>query len=267
MHHWRGAAFVPGAKPQDMLALLRDYDRLLRDYSPEVESSRALEQHAEFATVAMRMKKQKVVTVVLDGQYDVQTRMTAANRGYSISRSQHIWEVEWPGTTHERHMKEGDDDGFLWRLNSYWSFVELPDGLLIECEAVSLTRDIPSGLGWLAAPILEQLPRESLEFTLKATRNALTARCRERNASMSSLCEVQVRESKIADRRQSGFVKALRVHQSLTADVEKLALMWMAIRTPAFINSDHLTALGLSRKFWQAWPMHLHLATGVHYGW
>jgi len=57
-------------------------------------------------------------------------------------------------------------------------------------------------------------------------------------------CEVQVRESKIADRRQSGFVNALRVHQALTADLEKRVLVWMALRTPGFINSDHLTTLG-----------------------
>jgi archaetidylinositol phosphate synthase len=61
---------------------------------------------------------------------------------------------------------------------------------------------------------------------------------------MNELCEVQVREAKIADRRQSGFVKALRVHKALTADIEKRALVWIAVRTPRFINSDHLTALG-----------------------
>ena len=57
----------------------------------------------------------------------------------------------------------------------------MPGGLLIECEAVSLTRDIPDGLGWLATPIVEGLPRESLEFTLRATRNALTARAAKEN--------------------------------------------------------------------------------------
>jgi hypothetical protein len=175
LHHWRGSAFVPGATSKDMLALLHDYNGLARYYSPEVESSRALAEHAGIATVAMRLRKQQVVTIVLDSEYDVQIHIMTANSGYSISRSTHIWEVESPGTPRERRMKEGDDEGFLWRLNSYWSFLELPDGLLIECEAVSLTRDIPSGLGWLAAPLVEQLPRESLEFTLRATRNALAA--------------------------------------------------------------------------------------------
>jgi phosphatidylglycerophosphate synthase len=61
---------------------------------------------------------------------------------------------------------------------------------------------------------------------------------------INELCEVQVRESKVADRRQSGFVNALRVHKALTADLEKRVLVWLAERTPMFINSDQLTALG-----------------------
>jgi archaetidylinositol phosphate synthase len=53
-----------------------------------------------------------------------------------------------------------------------------------------------------------------------------------------------MREAMIADRRETGFVIPLRVHKALTADVEKRALVWMAERTQAAINSDHLTGLG-----------------------
>jgi len=77
---------------------------------------------------------------------------------------------------------EGEDDGFLWRLNSYWSFLRMNGGLLMECEAVSLTRDVPRGLGWLITPIIQNLPRTSLEFTMKATTNALAAGGRRRFA-------------------------------------------------------------------------------------
>jgi len=41
------------------------------------------------------------------------------------------------------------------------------------------------------------------------------------------------------------FQEARREHKSLTAAVEKRALVWMAERLPAWINADHLTALGL----------------------
>jgi len=65
---------------------------------------------------------------------------------------------------------------------------------------------------------------------------------------MSQGCELPMREAIIADRRQSGFVNPMRIHRSLTADVEKRALVWMAWRTPAAINSDHLTGLGFASQ-------------------
>ena len=175
MHHWRAAALVPGAKAKDMLALLRDYDHLARYYAPEVVSSRGLGGGEERASLAMRFRKQKVVTVVLDAEFEAQSGLAGPRRGYSLSRSTHIWQVDQPGTARERRRTEGDDDGYLWRLNSYWSFEERPEGLLIECEAISLTRDVPAGLGWLVMPIVESLPKASLEFTLTATKNALAA--------------------------------------------------------------------------------------------
>jgi len=174
MHHWRAAAFVPDVDPEEMLALLRDPDHLSRYYAPQVVSSRALAADGKMASL-IRFKKRKVVTVVLDAEFEGQTGLTGDGRGYSISRSTHIWQVDDPGTPREHRRAEGDDDGFLWRLNSYWSFVETQNGLLIECEAVSLTRNVPLGLGWLITPIIQTLPRESLEFTLKATKNALMA--------------------------------------------------------------------------------------------
>ncbi len=41
------------------------------------------------------------------------------------------------------------------------------------------------------------------------------------------------------------FHEARREHNSLTAAVEKKALVWMAERLPPWINADHLTLLGL----------------------
>jgi phosphatidylglycerophosphate synthase len=41
------------------------------------------------------------------------------------------------------------------------------------------------------------------------------------------------------------FVPAVRIQQSLVASAEKRALIWLAQHTPAWINSDHLTLLGL----------------------
>lgn len=178
LHHWRGAAFVPNCTPQDMVTLLRNVDHAPRNYAPEVVSSRVLTDDGETATLAMRLKEHKVLTIVLDGEFAFGVRL-GDDRGYSASRSTHLWQIDKAGTGGERRRPEGDDDGFLWRLNSYWSFARATvdgashPGLLIEMEAVSLTRDIPVGLGWLIAPIISDFPRETLGFTLRATKKAL----------------------------------------------------------------------------------------------
>ena len=42
-----------------------------------------------------------------------------------------------------------------------------------------------------------------------------------------------------------GFKEAARAQLSLLAPLEKRTLMWLAARLPAWVNSDHLTGLGL----------------------
>jgi len=173
LHHWRAVEFVPDASLKDMLALLQGHNDLSRYYSPEVVSSRALADNGAMTTIAMRLKKERVITVVLDAEFQVESGLAGSGRGYSFSRSTHIWQIDQPGTPRERRLAEGADNGFLWRLNSYWSFEQRSNGLFIECEAVSLTRRVPTGLGWLIMPIVGTLPRDSLQFTLTATKNAL----------------------------------------------------------------------------------------------
>jgi hypothetical protein len=171
LHHWRAAAFIPGAKAKDMVALLRG--GLPGHSAPEIASSRVLADDGATATLAVRFQKQVVIAIVIDAEYKVEAKLTGDGRGYGSSRGTHFWQVDEPGTEHERRRPEGDDDGFLWRLNSYWSFVQAREGLEIECEAISLTRDVPRGLGWLISPIVANLPRELLVSTMTATRNAL----------------------------------------------------------------------------------------------
>jgi len=61
----------------------------------------------------------------------------------------------------------------MWRLNSYWRFLQRDGGVYVQLEAISLTRDIPAGLGWLVKPFVTSIPRESIEFTLSRTRRSL----------------------------------------------------------------------------------------------
>ncbi len=70
----------------------------------------------------------------------------------------------------------GDDSGFLWRLNSYWRFEESEGGVFAECQAISLSRDVPALLGWMIKGFLEKFPKESMLNTLRGTKAAVIKR-------------------------------------------------------------------------------------------
>jgi hypothetical protein len=173
IHHWVGTVFIPGASLRQALALVQDYDHHSEYYKPEVEKSKTIERAGDDFKVYLRLMQKKIITVVLDTEYSVHYHQLDATRAFSDSHSTRIAEVAHPGEANERLMLPGNDDGFLWRLNSYWRFSEANHGLYIQCEAISLTRDIPTGLNWLIAPFIESIPKESLEFTLQATRTAV----------------------------------------------------------------------------------------------
>jgi archaetidylinositol phosphate synthase len=50
----------------------------------------------------------------------------------------------------------------------------------------------------------------------------------------------------VVETGRTGFVSAVRVHNALTAKLEKRCLIWMAQRMPAAIGPDHLTFLALA---------------------
>ena len=171
VHDWVGATFIPGATLDQTLTLLRNYANHKNLFAPEVIESKTLEERGDDYKVFLKIRKKKILTVVLDTEYDVIYRKVGAKRAYSRSYSTKVAEVE-----DGREYPVGNDHGFMWRLNAYWRFEERDGGVYVECETISLSRPVPFLLTSLMAPILKQLPRESLEKTLLATRDALARR-------------------------------------------------------------------------------------------
>ncbi len=184
IHDWAGAVFVPGATVEQTLALVQNYDNHQNIYQPEVIGSKLISHHGNNFKIFLRLLKKKIITVVLDTDHDVHYSEIAPGRWFCRSYTTRIAEVEDAGTDHEHVLDPDTGYGFLWRLYSYWKFDEKSDerrssasaanGVYIECRAISLTRDIPYGLGWIIEPIIRSLPQESLIHTLECTRKALT---------------------------------------------------------------------------------------------
>ena len=171
IHDWLGAVFIPGIALPNVISAVQDYDHHKLSYVPEVIDSKLLSRSGDDFHVYLRLRKKKVLTVTLNTEHDVHYQPLDATRYRSRSYSTRIAEVADAGKPAERELPVGEDHGFLWRLDSYWRFEARDGGVYVECEAVSLTRDVPAGLGWIVSPIIRDLPRESLVTTLTSTRN------------------------------------------------------------------------------------------------
>jgi len=174
IHDWIGAAFIPGTTVAKTLALVQDYNHHKEIYTPEELESRLISRKGLDFHIYMRVLKKQVLTVVLDTEHDVHYGKVSDKEWYSRSRTTRVAEVEKPGESYEHVLPPGTGHGFMWRLDTFWRFAERDGGVYIECEAISLTRDVPTGLGWIINPIIRSLPRESLTNTLRQTKAALT---------------------------------------------------------------------------------------------
>ena len=170
IHHWIGTTFIPGVSLAQTIAFLQDYDNHCKYYAPDVERSRIISHDGNHFGVYLRLRKK---IAVLDTEYDVNYKWLSKTEASARSLSARIREVQNAAQKNEFEMPVGKDNGFMWRLNSYWRFAERDGGTYVQLEAISLTRDIPVGLGWLIGPFVESIPKESLEFTLTRTRTEL----------------------------------------------------------------------------------------------
>jgi hypothetical protein len=176
IHHWIGAVFVRHANLQQVVALVQDYDHHQDIYKPTVARSKLISRDGNNFKMFYRLREKKIITVTLDTNHDVQYFPLDSTHCRSRSVSTRIAEVANADQSGEYEKPVGQDGGFLWRMNSYWRFEQKDGGVYVESESISLTRDIPIGLGWLIKPFVSSIPRESLLFTLSATRSAVEAR-------------------------------------------------------------------------------------------
>jgi hypothetical protein len=183
IHHWVGTTFIPGVTVGQVIALMQGYDRYQEVYSPNVRRSRLLRRDGDRFTVSLQLFMKKVISVVLNTENDVLYRRLSDTRAFVRGYSTRIAEVSSADDRAESELPVGHDGGYLWRFNNYCSLDHRANGpggaagtpgTYVQCESLSLSRGVPTGLGWLVGPFVTSIPRESLAFTLGRMRTTLT---------------------------------------------------------------------------------------------
>jgi hypothetical protein len=175
IQHWIGAIFMPGATIQRITAIDQNYADYAKFYSPEISRPKVISHDGNHFVVSYRITKKKVLTAVEDTVHAIDYLPLQPGRMSEQSRSTSVNQVEDAGTSSEHVLPAGEGSGFLWAMNSYWRMEEKDGGVYVECDAVTLSRDVPFGLGGMINPILQSFAEESLKKTLDSKRIAVNS--------------------------------------------------------------------------------------------
>jgi hypothetical protein len=176
IHDWLGAAFIPHATIEGLLAVVHDYGRYKEFYRPVVADSKVLactEMDQKFSMVWQH--RVLLINAAMEGQYQARDFALDERRGYNIANTTQVREIESYGKNGEYLLPPGQGNGFIWRLHSIARYEERDGGVYLELEAVALTRSIPPSLRWLVSPVVSRLSIDSLATSLRQTRDAVVS--------------------------------------------------------------------------------------------
>lgn len=156
IHHWRSAILIRGITVDALVhALMNPGTPPPQD---DVLEARVLERSTDSLRVYLKLVRRTIMTVTYDTEHQMTFRRHGPGLATSRSVSTKIAEID------------GRDRGFLWRLNSYWRYIQVGRDVRVELESVSLSRDVPTVLKPVAGPIINRIARESVSNTLGALR-------------------------------------------------------------------------------------------------
>jgi putative flippase GtrA len=155
VHEWRGSVRLRGLTVSELVHALEVPG--LPPPADDVLEARVLGRDGnDRLHVYLKLTRSAIITVVYDTEHDVSFERLSPELATSRSVSTRIQEVG------------GSDRGFLWRLNSYWSYRQVGDDVQVDVLSVSLSRSVPAIARPIAGPIVERIARESMQRTLDA---------------------------------------------------------------------------------------------------
>lgn len=179
IHEWRAAAFIPGASLAKVLNVTQDYAHYSGTYDWTIRSgvlAHHRERDGDVFRVYLRLKESaSVVTAVLDLWTVVEYRYPQTGRAIAVSHADCIREVEHAGQDDERRLPAGTGSGFLWRADTFSTYLERDGGVYADFETIGLSRPFPRLLGWIVEPIARRLGRGSAAESLRHLRQAVIA--------------------------------------------------------------------------------------------
>lgn len=212
LEHWQGSILVRGATLAQIARRLRHPEQF-----PQPRDVLALEVDGwsdEGHDLYLRLTRSMVVTATFDTWHRVRHRTRGPARLDSISTATRIQEVLDPGLPTERRVPPEASRDLLWRMQSLWRFTAVPDGVIVTCESITLSRPVPMGLGLVSRPIIARVARESMTAAVKAWQTGWPSAAGSRPSARGAA----VRQSPSGSRKASSVAPGIRLGSQAAAD-------------------------------------------------
>jgi putative flippase GtrA len=179
IHHWSGAVFIPDVTVEEVMARVSNPNQE-DTKQQDVLASEVLERGPGYLKMYLKLQRKKFVTVTFNTEHMVRYQWHGEGRASSSSATTRIAEVTDVGEPTESEKPEGNDSGFLWRLNSYWRYQQVDDGVIVELESLSLSRTVPMILKPVVSPLIRSAAKGSVDRTLSSMRERFIRFSRQR---------------------------------------------------------------------------------------
>ncbi|MCU1324632.1 MAG: hypothetical protein JWN34_2 [Bryobacterales bacterium] len=178
IHHYSGAIRVPGATIESARRVMQDYANYVKYFKNDLGAAKgerlpdSTPEDEHFSTDLQLVQTTLWINVTYDTKYDVHYRRLAKDRWTVRSVATRIREQRDPKNPAAGYFPEGEDHGFLWKTNTYWSVRERDGGLDMQVDSISLSRPSPVGVGWWG----NRRAKDAVENMLRDTKAAIESR-------------------------------------------------------------------------------------------
>lgn len=166
LEHWQGSVLVRGISLDRIAHRLRHPEAYAQP--ADVLKLQVAARTERGHDLYLRLTRSMLVTATYDTWHRVQHEPVLADRIDSRSASTRIDELDEAGTARERRVPVERSRGYLWRMQSWWRFTVVPEGIIVTCESITLSRPVPFGLGLVSRPIITRVARESMTTAVRA---------------------------------------------------------------------------------------------------
>jgi len=181
IHHWIGAAVIPGATIQDLSGVVGDYSKYSEIYRPTLIKAELLDATRDEQRVSILwVQRVLLVTAAFYTELDSNCFALNSRQGYMNIYATRVQQIEHYGQRDEHRLAPDEGSGYVWRLATFARFEERNGGLYLELEVVGLSREFSGATRFLLQPLLSRLPRQLLSAKLEQTREAIKSRANER---------------------------------------------------------------------------------------